>query len=144
MDGADVRRGLGSKHDERWKYESHGSVTWRSAASSSSLACFRTCTLLKALKVLSRSDETLERAANEVSEKLAVVGFSANMISYLTQQLHMPLTKAANTLTNFGGTASLTPLLGAFLADAFVGRFWIIAVGSIFYQIVNLRWSFLR
>ncbi|RRT76258.1 hypothetical protein B296_00005551 [Ensete ventricosum] len=89
-------------------------------------------------------DETLERAANEVSEKLAVVGFSANMISYLTQQLHMPLTKAANTLTNFGGTASLTPLLGAFLADAFVGRFWIIAVGSIFYQIVNLRWSFLR
>ncbi|XP_009401275.2 protein NRT1/ PTR FAMILY 3.1 [Musa acuminata AAA Group] len=73
--------------------------------------------------------------ANEVSEKLAVVGFSANMISYLTQQLHMPLTKAANTLTNFSGTASLTPLLGAFLADAFVGRFWTIAVASIVYQI---------
>ncbi|KAM1109227.1 hypothetical protein ACFX15_008332 [Malus domestica] len=37
--------------------------------------------------------------ANEVCEKLAVVGFHANMISYLTTQLHMPLTKAANTLT---------------------------------------------
>ncbi|GAB2280084.1 hypothetical protein Dimus_014721 [Dionaea muscipula] len=47
--------------------------------------------------------------ANEACEKLAVVGFQANMISYLTLQLHMPLTKAANTLTNFGGTASLTP-----------------------------------
>ncbi|KAK9276557.1 hypothetical protein L1049_006091 [Liquidambar formosana] len=73
--------------------------------------------------------------ANEVTEKLAVVGFSTNMISYLTQQLHMPLTKAANTLTNFGGTASLTPLLGAFLADAYAGRFWTITVASIIYQI---------
>ncbi|KAG8498896.1 hypothetical protein CXB51_005338 [Gossypium anomalum] len=52
----------------------------------------------------------LNFVTNEVCEKLAVVGFYANMISYLTTQLHMPLTKAANTLTNFGGTASLTPL----------------------------------
>ncbi|KAH7516546.1 hypothetical protein FEM48_Zijuj10G0146500 [Ziziphus jujuba var. spinosa] len=73
--------------------------------------------------------------ANEVCEKLAVVGFNANMLSYLTTQLHMPLTKAANTLTNFGGTGSLTPLLGAFLADAFAGRFLTITVASIIYQI---------
>ncbi|KAL6969834.1 hypothetical protein U1Q18_029546 [Sarracenia purpurea var. burkii] len=72
--------------------------------------------------------------SNEVCEKLAVVGFSTNMISYLTQQLHMPLTKAANTLTNFGGTASLTPLLGAFIADAYAGRFWTIVVASVIYQ----------
>ncbi|KAF9625578.1 hypothetical protein IFM89_024351 [Coptis chinensis] len=75
--------------------------------------------------------------ANEVTEKLAVVGFGANMISYLTLQLHLPLTKAANTLTNFGGTASLTPLLGAFIADSFAGRFWTITVASIIYQIVK-------
>ncbi|XVE53311.1 hypothetical protein DITRI_Ditri02bG0193900 [Diplodiscus trichospermus] len=73
--------------------------------------------------------------SNEVCEKLAVVGFNANMISYLTTQLHMPLTKAANTLTNFGGTASLTPLLGAFISDAYTGRFWTITVASIIYQI---------
>ncbi|XP_021299885.1 protein NRT1/ PTR FAMILY 3.1 [Herrania umbratica] len=73
--------------------------------------------------------------SNEVCEKLAVVGFNANMISYLTTQLHMPLTKAANTLTNFGGTASLTPLLGAFIADAYAGRFWTLTVASIIYQI---------
>ncbi|XAR72368.1 hypothetical protein NMG60_11018983, partial [Bertholletia excelsa] len=73
--------------------------------------------------------------ANEVCEKLAVVGFATNMISYLTEQLHMPITKAANTLTNFGGTASLTPLLGAFISDAYVGRFWTITVASIIYQI---------
>lgn len=73
--------------------------------------------------------------ANEICEKLAVVGFAANLIIYLTTQLHLPLTKAANTLTNFGGTASLTPLLGAFLADSFAGRFWTITVASIIYQI---------
>ncbi|XP_076899596.1 protein NRT1/ PTR FAMILY 3.1-like [Bidens hawaiensis] len=73
--------------------------------------------------------------ANEVGEKLAVVGFQTNMISYLTTQLHMPMTKAANTLTNFGGTASLTPLLGAFIADSFAGRFWTITIASIIYQI---------
>ncbi|XP_021814406.1 protein NRT1/ PTR FAMILY 3.1 [Prunus avium] len=73
--------------------------------------------------------------ANEICEKLAVVGFNANMVSYLTTQLNMPLTKAANTITNFGGTASLTPLLGAFLADAYAGRFWTITIASIIYQI---------
>ncbi|CAN0876384.1 Protein NRT1/ PTR FAMILY 3.1 [Linum grandiflorum] len=72
--------------------------------------------------------------ANEATEKLAVVGFNTNMISYLTTELHMPLTKAANTLTNFGGTASLTPLLGAFLADSYAGRFWTIVLASIIYQ----------
>nr|BBD19995.1 NPF family transporter [Petunia axillaris subsp. parodii] len=73
--------------------------------------------------------------ANEICEKLAVVGFGANMVIYLTNELHLPLTKAANTLTNFGGTASLTPLLGAFIADTFAGRFWTITVASIIYQI---------
>lgn len=74
--------------------------------------------------------------ANEICEKLAVVGFGTNMITYLTTQLHMPLTQAANTLTNFGGTASLTPLIGAFICDAYAGRFWTIAVASIIYQMV--------
>jgi peptide/histidine transporter 3/4 len=73
--------------------------------------------------------------ANEMCDKLAVVGFNANMISYLTTQLHMPLTKAANTLTNFSGTSSLTPLIGAFIADSFAGRFWTITVASIVYTI---------
>uniref|UniRef100_A0A0A0K953 Nitrite transporter n=1 Tax=Cucumis sativus TaxID=3659 RepID=A0A0A0K953_CUCSA len=73
--------------------------------------------------------------SNEICEKIAVVGFNTNMISYLTKQLHMPSTKAANTITNFSGTASLTPLIGAFIADSYVGRFWTITVASILYQI---------
>ncbi|KZV19497.1 hypothetical protein F511_06359 [Dorcoceras hygrometricum] len=57
------------------------------------------------------------------------------MISYLTTQLHLPLTEAANVLTNFGGTAAMTPLVGAFVADALAGRFWTITISSIIYQL---------
>ncbi|KAK8455277.1 hypothetical protein SEVIR_4G117800v4 [Setaria viridis] len=57
------------------------------------------------------------------------------MLTYLTTQLHMPLAKAATTLTNFGGTSAATPLIGAFLADACIGRFWTIAAASVVYQV---------
>ncbi|XWS13278.1 hypothetical protein CRYUN_Cryun36dG0023700 [Craigia yunnanensis] len=40
----------------------------------------------------------------------------------------MPPVQASNTLTNFGGTASFTPLIGALIADSFAGRFWTITV----------------
>lgn len=73
---------------------------------------------------------------NEICEKLAMVGFSKNMVNYLTQQLHMPLTKAANTVTNFNGTSSLTPLLGAFIADSYAGKFWTITVATAIYLAV--------
>lgn len=72
--------------------------------------------------------------ANELCDKLANVGYHANMITYLTQQLNMPLVQASNTLTNFGGTASFTPLIGALVADCSAGQFWTITIGSIFYE----------
>ncbi|KAL6910000.1 hypothetical protein ACP4OV_001258 [Aristida adscensionis] len=72
---------------------------------------------------------------SEICDRFATAGFGANLITYLTQQLHLPLVEATNTLTNFGGTSSLTPILGAFAADAFAGRFWTIIAGSVFYQI---------
>uniref|UniRef100_A0A7N2KQE9 Uncharacterized protein n=1 Tax=Quercus lobata TaxID=97700 RepID=A0A7N2KQE9_QUELO len=46
----------------------------------------------------------------------------------------MPMTKAANTVTNFKGASNLTPLLGAFIADSYAGRFWTITVASVTYQ----------
>ncbi|CAL4908207.1 unnamed protein product [Urochloa decumbens] len=73
--------------------------------------------------------------ANEICDRFATAGFNANLISYLTQQLNMTLVDASNTLTNFGGTTSLTIVLGAFFADSYIGRFWSIVAGSIFYQI---------
>ncbi|KAL2534935.1 Protein NRT1/PTR FAMILY 3.1 [Abeliophyllum distichum] len=71
--------------------------------------------------------------ANEICDRFAGAGFHANMITYLTQVLNLPLVKASNTLTNFGGTSSFTPLIGAFIADSFAGRYWTIIVASIIY-----------
>ncbi|CAK7340302.1 unnamed protein product [Dovyalis caffra] len=73
--------------------------------------------------------------ANEICDKFAATGFYANMITYLTQQLNLPLVKASNTLTNFGGTGSFTPLIGALIADSYAGRYWTIIGGSIIYEL---------
>ncbi|EEE63712.1 hypothetical protein OsJ_18530 [Oryza sativa Japonica Group] len=73
--------------------------------------------------------------ANEICDRFATAGFGANLITYLTQQLHLPLVEASNTLTNFNGTSSLTPILGALAAEAFAGRFWTMIAGSVFYQL---------
>ncbi|KAG2627536.1 protein NRT1/ PTR FAMILY 3.1-like isoform X2 [Panicum virgatum] len=72
---------------------------------------------------------------NDVCDRFATAGFGANLITYLTQQLHLPLVDASNLLNNFGGTSSLTPILGALAADSFAGRFWTIIAGSVFYQL---------
>ncbi|KAJ3676544.1 hypothetical protein LUZ60_003956 [Juncus effusus] len=80
--------------------------------------------------------------ANEICDRFATTGFNANMITYLTQQMHMPMVEASNTLTNFGGTSSLTPIVGALIADSFAGRFWTIAVGSVIYQLGMISLTF--
>ncbi|THG22421.1 protein NRT1/ PTR FAMILY 3.1-like [Camellia sinensis] len=72
---------------------------------------------------------------NEISERFATTGFQTNMISYLTQKLNLPLVQASNTLTNFNGTAGFTPLIGGLIADAFVGRYWTIILGSSIYTL---------
>ncbi|KAG9144197.1 hypothetical protein Leryth_021879 [Lithospermum erythrorhizon] len=73
--------------------------------------------------------------ASEICDRFAGSGFHANMITYLTQVLNLPLVKASNILTNFGGTSSFTPLIGALIADSFAGRFWTILVATIIYQL---------
>ncbi|XP_071691600.1 protein NRT1/ PTR FAMILY 3.1-like [Rutidosis leptorrhynchoides] len=71
--------------------------------------------------------------ANEVCDRFAGVGFYSNLITYLTQQLNLPLVKASNILTNFGGTSGFMPLIGALIADSFAGRFYTIVVGLLIY-----------
>ncbi|KAF7142585.1 hypothetical protein RHSIM_Rhsim05G0206400 [Rhododendron simsii] len=43
---------------------------------------------------------------------------------------------AVSNVTNWSGTCYVTPLLGAFLADAYLGRYWTIATFSIIYVFV--------
>ncbi|KAJ8760103.1 hypothetical protein K2173_010959 [Erythroxylum novogranatense] len=73
--------------------------------------------------------------ATEVCDRFSTVGFHANQISYLTQELQLPLVKASNIISNFDGTASLATMAGALIADSFAGRYWTIVISGIIYEL---------
>ncbi len=64
---------------------------------------------------------------------------STNLIIYMTRVMHYSPAFASAQLTLFEGTAYLTPILGAWLADAAWGRFKTILVFSIIYMVVRPR-----
>ncbi|KAI4304622.1 hypothetical protein MLD38_040105 [Melastoma candidum] len=70
---------------------------------------------------------------NECCERLAYYGMSSNLVIYFKNRLNQHSTTAANNVTNWGGTCYITPLIGAFFADAYLGRYWTIACFSIVY-----------
>ena len=72
----------------------------------------------------------------ELFERTAYYGVAANLVVYLTERLHQGTVQAANNVTNWSGTVFLTPLLGAFLADAYLGRYWTFVAGSAVYLLV--------
>ncbi|EMS46611.1 Peptide transporter PTR5 [Triticum urartu] len=65
--------------------------------------------------------------ANECCERLAYYGMSANLSNFMLDNMGMNNSAAANSVTNWGGTCYATTLIGAFLADAYLGRFCTIA-----------------
>lgn len=71
--------------------------------------------------------------ANECCERLAYYGMSTNLVNYMKSRLGQENAIAANNVTNWSGTCYITPLIGAFLADAYMGRYWTIASFMIIY-----------
>jgi len=69
----------------------------------------------------------------EFCERLAYYGIATNVITYLTTELNYTNSQAATYQQVWSGMCYLTPLVGAFLADAFFGRYAIILVFSIIY-----------
>lgn len=85
-----------------------------------------------------------QRAGTEGCERLAYYGMSTNLVNYLRQQLNQNNVTASKTVTNWQGTCYVTPLLGAFLADSYLGRYRTIACFSTLYVFVsNSLFSFL-
>ncbi|KAL8092970.1 hypothetical protein AgCh_035012 [Apium graveolens] len=69
----------------------------------------------------------------EAFERMAFYGISTNLVLYLTKKLHEGTVKSSNNVTNWVGTVWLTPILGAYIADAHLGRYWTFIISAIIY-----------
>ena len=69
----------------------------------------------------------------EVFERMAFYGISSNLVIYLTKKLHQGTVSSSNNVTNWVGTIWMTPILGAYLADAHLGRYWTFVIASCIY-----------
>ncbi|KAK2386808.1 protein NRT1/ PTR FAMILY 8.1 [Trifolium repens] len=72
---------------------------------------------------------------NECCERLAYYGMSTNLVLYFKERLHQHSATASKNVSNWSGTCYITPLIGAFVADSYLGRYWTIASFSIIYVI---------
>ncbi|VAH67549.1 unnamed protein product [Triticum turgidum subsp. durum] len=70
--------------------------------------------------------------ATETFEKVGSVGVAANLTVYLVNRYNIGRLAAANITNIFYGTLNFAPLLGAFISDAYLGRFRTLAYGSFF------------
>ncbi|XP_058109401.1 protein NRT1/ PTR FAMILY 5.6-like [Magnolia sinica] len=71
--------------------------------------------------------------AIEFSERLSYFGIATNLIIYLTKILHQDLKTAAKNVNYWAGVTTMMPLIGGFLADAYLGRFSAVLISSIIY-----------
>jgi hypothetical protein len=76
-------------------------------------------------------------AVYEVFERMAYYGISSNLVLYLTTELHQGTVLSANNVTNWVGTIWMTPIIGAYIADAHLGRYRTFMVASIIYLLVS-------
>jgi dipeptide/tripeptide permease len=67
---------------------------------------------------------------NETLERLGSIGLLANFMVYLTKVFHLEQVDAANVINIWSGFTNLTPLVGAYISDTYVGRFKTIAFAS--------------
>ncbi|KAJ7953741.1 NRT1/PTR family protein 2.2 [Quillaja saponaria] len=67
---------------------------------------------------------------NETIERLATFGMTANFMVYLLREYNMDQVMAANILNIWVGVCNVAPLMGAFVADAYLGKFRTIVIAS--------------
>nr|POE85880.1 protein nrt1/ ptr family 6.1 [Quercus suber] len=70
---------------------------------------------------------------NEMAERMAYFGLSVNMVAFMFYVMHRPFSSSSNVVNNFLGISQASSVLGGFLADAYLGRYWTIAIFTTIY-----------
>ncbi|KAK4480671.1 hypothetical protein RD792_013749 [Penstemon davidsonii] len=71
----------------------------------------------------------------EAFERMAFYGIASNLVVYLTTQLHEDTVSSVRNVNNWSGAVWITPILGAYIADSYLGRFWTFTLSSLLYVI---------
>ncbi|KAI3970684.1 hypothetical protein MKX01_024331 [Papaver californicum] len=66
----------------------------------------------------------------ELFERLAFFGVLTNLVVYLSTRLHEGTVKSANNVTNWIGTTWMLSILGVYIADTYLGRYWTFVISS--------------
>lgn len=75
----------------------------------------------------------------EFSERLSYFGLATNLIIYLTRVLHQDVKTAARNVNYWIGVTTMMPLVGGFVADAYLGRFSTVFLSSLIYMLVTMH-----
>ncbi|KAI3833286.1 hypothetical protein MKW98_006385 [Papaver atlanticum] len=73
----------------------------------------------------------------EILETMAYYGIASNLITYLTGPLHQSTAIAAFNINVWSGVVWMLPLLTAFIADSYLGRYRTILFSSLIYLLVT-------
>ncbi|KAM3294869.1 hypothetical protein ACQJBY_037636 [Aegilops geniculata] len=73
--------------------------------------------------------------AVEFCECVAFFAIATNLVTYLTTVLHETKVAAARDVSAWVGACFLAPLIGAFLADTYLGRYWTMVISLPVYTI---------
>ncbi|KAK9069019.1 hypothetical protein SSX86_013135 [Deinandra increscens subsp. villosa] len=68
-------------------------------------------------------------------ERMAYYGISTNLVLYLTREMKEGTVSSSNSVTNWVGTVWITPILGAYVADTYLGRYWTFMIASVIYLV---------
>lgn len=84
----------------------------------------------------------LKKLGNETCEKIGTIGVLSGLQLYLTTVFNMTRINAATVVNDFFGTSNLATLPGAYLSDAYFGRYNTLAFGSVASFFVTIYFNF--
>ncbi|RHN46247.1 putative proton-dependent oligopeptide transporter family [Medicago truncatula] len=76
---------------------------------------------------------------NETFEKLASMSLIANLVVYMHTQYNMDTAFSVEVFNIWSGLVNFIPLVAAYIADAYVGKFHMLIFGGIASLLVNTK-----